>query len=959
MSTTKRAFQKTLQRISEQQELSDITERRLAAELLQSSMAEEIRQLRQEIAAVREEAAPMRGQIADLERHLTATNERFATFYHSRIWQTLVWCGGLLLVFLKSVRGLVGWLRNSPGLVRKASRRMHPEQDHVFIYSDYPSSAVASHLRTGEEIRGWVCAESGIASMEIVLNGSKVAGLRYGVKRPDVQKHLPSCRNSRYSGYLAICNIDGLPAGAYEMKIRVRAKSGREEELVFPALVDERDERLATFYRSRIWQILAWRGGLLLVLLKSVRSLVGWLRNSPGLVRKALGRMHPEQDHVVINSDYPSSAVASRLRTGEEIRGWVCAKSGIVSMEILLNGARVADLHYGVERSDVEEHLPSYRNSRFSGYRAICNIDGLPAGAYEMKIRARAKSGREEVVVFPALVDERSDYEIWIANNEPDVAEKRRLRQSVHLFLHKPLISIVTPVYRTPKCFLHACVESVLNQIYDRWELILVDDGSQDPDLSAMLEHFQQLDDRIKIKVLPSNVGIALATNEGLAECQGEYVGFLDHDDMLADTALYEVAAQINVSPDVEILYSDEDKITPQGKRVDCFCKPEWSPDLFHSVNYICHFLVCRLSLLREAGGLRAGYDGSQDYDLALRLTERTERIHRIPKVLYHWRISETSTASATAQKPQASNAGLKALNEHLARMADGAYAEELFPSHYRVRYPVRGNPEVLIVIPTGGNPMLKKALQSLLKKTSYRNFRVAVVDNSKGDKVVEIMRRFRNSSRPVTTLDCRNQPFNFSLLCNRGARSTDSPYVLFLNDDTSVINADWLEAMLEHAQRPEIGAVGPLLLFPDGRIQHAGVLLGIYGLAAHGFRLLDPKLDQYFHLHRMIRNASAVTGACLLMRRQVFEEVDGFNEEDLPTCFQDVDLCLKLHEKGYRIVYTPHAKMFHYESASKKVVAFESEIEYMKERWIHYIQDDPYYSPNLTRNSESYILRI
>jgi GT2 family glycosyltransferase len=439
----------------------------------------------------------------------------------------------------------------------------------------------------------------------------------------------------------------------------------------------------------------------------------------------------------------------------------------------------------------------------------------------------------------------------------------------------------------------------------------------------------------------------------------GEFVGFLDHDDELSPHALYAVVNELNQRPDVDIFYSDEDKISPRGERFDPFFKPSWSPDLLRCVNYMCHFLVCRRSVLTAVGGLRLGYDGSQDYDLILRLVEHTDRIRRIPDVLYHWRVSESSTASDPSQKPAASAAGLRALQEHLERTVPGATATELFPSHYRVRYQLESTPLVTVIIPTGGNPLLSKALESLFSDTTYPDFEVLVVDNSKGDEVRKIIRSFEHRGRPIQLLDCRGLPFNFSLLCNRAADASDAPHVLFLNDDTSVITPDWMETMMEHGQRPEVGAVGSLLLFPDDRIQHAGVVMGLYGLAGHSFRLLDSTLSHYFHMPVLTRNCSAVTGACLLVRKDAFCDVGGFNEKNLPTAFQDVDLCLKLHQRGYRIVYTPHAKLYHYESASKKKIAFQSEIDYMQSEWREYIEDDPYYNPNLTRWGEGYTLNV
>jgi GT2 family glycosyltransferase len=377
-------------------------------------------------------------------------------------------------------------------------------------------------------------------------------------------------------------------------------------------------------------------------------------------------------------------------------------------------------------------------------------------------------------------------------------------------------------------------------------------------------------------------------------------------------------------------------------------------------MNYIAHCLVCRRELLDAVCGLRLGFDGSQDYDLILRISERTEKIRRVPKVLYHWRMHPQSAALRGDAKPASSDAGRRAINDHLLRSGVTGEALETEFNQYLIRYKISGKPEIAIVIPAGGSEKLRTALGTVLQDSTYPNYRVVVVDNSPGGNVKEWVKDFQGGRHDVERLDCRGVPFNFSLLCNRGAAQTTSPYLLFLNDDTSVISPDWMEAMLEHAQRPQVGAVGCMLLFPNGAIQHAGVVLGMIGVAGHPFRALDErKGPYYFGLSHLIRNCAAVTGACLLTRRQVFDEVGRFDETNLPTCFQDVDLCLKMGERGYRIVYTPHARLYHHESVTKTKVAGLPEVAFMHSRWQSKIDDDPYYNPNLSRKSDCYDLDI
>lgn len=719
------------------------------------------------------------------------------------------------------------------------------------------------------------------------------------------------------------------------------------------------NRRLNDLYDSRIWRTLVAAARFWMNL--SEIGPAGRRRLQFGLnTCRALLIRHFRSgaDQVHITSDFPSPQNVTPLCGKMEIRGWASAKSGIAKLEIFIGDRPVENVEYGIARPDVGDHLPAFLGSDRSGFRAFVEVNRFRNGRQDLRITCKARSGFIQQLICPVIIDPRTEYQIWLERNSVNDRMRKQLEAERKLFQYTPKISIVTPVYKTPKDLLVRCIESVQEQVYPNWEHILVDDGSESSQLRGLLQEYARRDERIRVFSMPRNSGIALATNEGLKRCAGEFVGFLDHDDEIAPNALFEVVNELNLDRDWDLFYTDEDKIATDGGHTDPYFKPDWSPDLLLSANYICHFLVCRRSLLEAVGGLRTGFEGSQDYDLALRLTERTDRVRRIPKVLYHWRISATSTASSIHQKPAASFAGLRAIQERLDRTAPGATAEEIFPSVYRARYPLKSRPEIDIIIPTGGSPKLEKALQTVLEQTTYPNYRITVVDNSRSDSVQKLVRGFDNTSHPIHLMDCRRIPFNFSLLCNRPARISDSPYLLFLNDDTSIITPDWIEAMLEHAQRPEVGAVGALLLFPDDRIQHAGVILGPYGLAGHSFRFMTPE-RHYFSLPKITRNCSAVTGACLLTRRETFWEVGGFEEVELPLAFQDVDFCLKLHKKGYRIIYTPHAMLYHYESATKTKVAFQYEIDYMKQHWGNYIVDDPHYNPNLTRNREDYSLRL
>ena len=557
-------------------------------------------------------------------------------------------------------------------------------------------------------------------------------------------------------------------------------------------------------------------------------------------------------------------------------------------------------------------------------------------------------------------VDRHTAYEVWADRTTATPEELAEMRRQSLRWHDAPRISILTPVYRTSETFLKECVESVKRQAYPNWELILVDDGSRQPSLMALLEYYAGSDPRIRLRQLPRTSGISAATNAGLAWATGDFIGFLDHDDELSADALYHVVRALREDRALDVVYSDEDKIDAAGHRQEGFFKPEWSPDLLGSMNYVCHFLVARRTLVERVSGLRSEFDGSQDYDLVLRLSEHTDRIRRIPRVLYHWRKHADSTAMEEAQKPAAGEAGRRALTEHLQRCGVRGRVQETSVCRYRIHYDLAELGEVTIVIPTGGSPRFVHAMESLLSATSYRNFQVVVVDNSDGDDVIARVKCFRDRDVRITFVDHRNAPFNFSKLCNAGAAATNSPYLVFLNDDTSVITPDWIETMLEHGQQPKVGAVGALLLFPDDSIQHAGVVMGTYGTAGHAFRAMPENGGPYYYgFSHVVRNCSAVTGACMLVRRDVFERFGGFDEVNLPTCFQDTDFCLKLAESGLRIVYTPFARLYHYESATKRVITGHRELAHMHTRWSAWIQNDPFYNPNLSRVSDSFELDL
>jgi GT2 family glycosyltransferase len=792
----------------------------------------------------------------------------------------------------------------------------NPSPDSIPMRMNLDEPADGQEFAFGEVfVRGWALDTGGRADVEAKLAGLGPIRIASGKTRTDVARAFPRQANAAYSGFGGRIDVSSLAPGEHEIVVTIRGSTGDVVEV-------RRSIKLLD------------------------RTLIS---------REAMAKAG--NDFVRLKIDSPSEG--SSIYHGSILRadGWAVASSGIDRVSAWLDDEGPYITTFGLLNEEVGSLYDDFLGAARPGFVWIWPTSGLRPGVHSLRFVATSKGRAEAESTALFTIGARTEYELWAELNRLSGDQIISLLDAGDSFFYKPRISVVTPVYRTPREFLLKCVDSVRKQAYPNWELVLVDDGSGDDELWSLLQILSQEDKRIRVKALTSNQGIAAATNAGLAICSGDYVALLDHDDEIAPDALLRIVEMLNQDRSLDVLYSDEDKIDEHNRHVHGFFKPEWSPDLLLSMNYVCHFLTCRRSLLQEVGGLRRGFDGSQDYDLMLRLSERTNRIRRVPRVLYHWRIHPASTANGVSVKPAASEAGRRALHEHLQRKQIPAKVIEQGPGRYRVKYALNSTPEVAIVIPTGGSPTLETALQSIFRSTRYPNYSVIVVDNSSGVEVQSRLKTFHEKSQILSSIDRRGVAFNFSLLCNEGARASSAPYLLFLNDDTEVITPDWIECMLEHAQFPDVGAVGALLLFPNNTIQHAGVIAGLYEVAGHPFRGF-PNKPHYFDFSHVIRDCCAVTGACLLIGRSDFESVGGFDEMNLPTCFQDVDLCLKLVMDGKRIVYTPFAKLYHHESFSKKAVADLPEIQYMKERWSGVIANDPYYNPNLTRRADDYSLR-
>jgi glycosyltransferase involved in cell wall biosynthesis len=524
------------------------------------------------------------------------------------------------------------------------------------------------------------------------------------------------------------------------------------------------------------------------------------------------------------------------------------------------------------------------------------------------------------------------------------------------------VISIVLPVYNPPEAWLAQSIDSVFAQAYSHWELCIADDASTAPHVRPLLERYAATDRRIKVAFRTENGHISAASNSALALATGDWVALLDHDDALAPHALYEVAAMLNARPETDLIYSDEDKIDRDGHRHSPYFKPEFLPDLFTGQNYISHLTVLRTALVRDLGGFRIGFEGSQDWDLALRYVERIkpERIRHIPKVLYHWRAVAGSTALLPDEKTYYVEAARKALGEHFARRGE---AVELLPvagGHWRVKHRLSTPaPFVSLIVPTrNGVRLLRRCVDSILEKTTYPAYEIIIVDNGSDDpETLAYLRALEARAGAARVRVLRDDsPFNYSALNNRAVRSARGPLVGLLNNDLEVINGDWLEEMASQAARPGIGCVGAMLYYPNNTIQHAGVVLGVGGVAAHAFRDLERGSEGRFNRARLVQNYSAVTAACLVIRQALYEEVGGLDETELAVAFNDIDFCLKVRAAGYRNLWTPFAELYHHESASRgaddteeKRERFRRETETMLARWGEELAADPAYNPNLT----------
>ena len=567
-------------------------------------------------------------------------------------------------------------------------------------------------------------------------------------------------------------------------------------------------------------------------------------------------------------------------------------------------------------------------------------------------------------------------YDSWIEEYDSlSDSERNAIRIHSEQLPHRPLISVIMPVYNIEEKWLVMAIESVLNQLYPYFEFCIADDNSTKPHIKEVLSRYAAKDSRIKLIFREKNGHISECSNSALELASGEFVALMDHDDLIPEDALYYVACAINDHPQADLFYSDEDKLDDTGRRYAPYFKSDWNPDLFYCQNMFSHLGVLRRSLVEKVGGFRKGLEGSQDYDLVLRLLPHTsdDKIIHIPKVLYHWRAIPSSTAHSTDAKNYSLDASRIAIEDYFAvkepgiKIADNAGIAKQF---HRVIWPLPDKqPKVSLIIPTrNGYKLLHKCVESILSRTTYQNYEIIIVNNQSDDlATLAYFDRLKHNDK-VTILSY-DQPFNFSAINNFAVSHSTGEVLGFINNDIEVITPGWLEEMVSHAIRPEIGAVGAKLYYPDNTVQHGGVVIGVgpqdKPVANHLFLHLHRHEPGYFCRALLTQSLSAVTAACMIMRRNVFEEISGYNE-NIKVAFNDVDLCMRIRAHGYRIIWTPYAELYHYESATRgledtpeKLARFRGEVEMMRLKWGKALDNDPYYNVNLDSRVGDFALAI
>lgn len=657
-----------------------------------------------------------------------------------------------------------------------------------------------------------------------------------------------------------------------------------------------------------------------------------------------------------------------------EIQGWVVDQRGSVEVTVHQEDASLLDCRISrgrrpdvVERRNLDEEYKTqeigFRISaalpEIKGREIILHFCGdSVTKTYDIDIEELRKQNKPKGFLSRLFGKEsvaEGGYEAWLARHKVD---KRTLRRQKHAaFAQKPLISIVIPLYCTPLPYLKELLESVRRQSYENWQLCLAD-GSPDDKAKEFIEKHYGREKRIVYRKLEENGGISVNTNEAVALATGEYLMLCDHDDTLEPDALYEIVKAIN-DTGADVLYTDEDKVSMDGQHYfDPNFKPDFNLFRLRENNYICHIFVVKKSLTDETGLLRSEFDGAQDFDFILRCCEKAQKITHIPKVLYHWRCHMDSTAADPSSKAYAYEAGRKAVREHYQRLGIDAKVEMTErPGWYRSHVKVQGNPLISVIIPNKDHTDdLELCLFSMTRKSTYRNYEILIVENnSEKEETFEYYKKLPDRYPKARVLTWEKE-FNYSAINNFAAKEAKGEYLLFLNNDVEILTPDWMEEMLQNCQQEDVAVVGAKLYYPDDTIQHAGVVLGLGGIAGHIMCRASREDPGYFGRMISVQEISAVTAACMMVKKSDFDAVGGL-DETFQVAFNDIDLCMKFRAAGKKIIFTPYAELYHYESKSRgledtpeKQFRFDKEVKRFQEKWAQQLEmGDPYYSPNLS----------
>ncbi|MEO5356071.1 MAG: glycosyltransferase family 2 protein [Nitrospirae bacterium YQR-1] len=764
-------------------------------------------------------------------------------------------------------------------------------------------------------INGWAFSTDGIKEVEFYLNGKFTDKLFYGFDKPDVVESFPCKTKALKSGICILKDLDNqLLEGDCILTLKIITNRGDTKELSQLKVVSQTYEQ-----------------HLNSSLLNELMSL-------------DLVYLTPREIYIA---------------------GWVVFPGGTSAVEILIDGISYGIVFPAVSRPDIEANFKCYKDSKDCGFSYYAGLlKKLEGGNRVVTIRAKSKDGLlNEKQYFCTIYDIEGSYDKYKINlHEPD---RDTAQREIANFTYKPVFSIITPVYNIDPKWLNQCINSVLNQYYDNWELCLYDDASSKAETLECLKSWEGKDKRIKISYGEKNLHISGASNEALKLATGDFIALLDNDDELAPQALFEFAKTLNTNQQLDFIFSDEDKMEEDGKRVEPFFKPDWSLHLLLSMMYTGHLSVYRKSIIDKIGGFRKGFEGSQDYDLVLRFIEQTipERIAHIPLILYHWKKIQGSVAVVGESKKYAYENAKKAINQYLYRNNIPASAEfSNLLGCYHLKHDLKKNPLISIIIPTKDKAdYLSVCIKSILEKTKYNNYEIIIVDTgSTEDKTFIFYSTIKDHSH-IKLVQFHRDVFNYSESNNFGVMNSNGEILLFLNNDTKVINSDWLEEMAGYAAMDNVGSVGCKLLYPDDRIQHMGVVVGLMGGAAHVGRFFNDKNWMGFpflNAKDVVRDVTAVTGACLMVKRKVFDEVNGF-DTDFIIAFNDIDFCLRLRRAGYTNIYTPYARLYHHESVSigtldddnRCKTLFAREVELFRSRWNIDSFRDPYFNPHTDEN--------